>query len=313
MTTRHAPVLLAEVLDLLAVGPGGHWLDGTIGGGGHAAAILERSAPDGRLLGIDRDPAALARVRDRLAGFGERLVLVEGNIADLGRHVLAAGWPPCAGILFDLGISSDQLDDPARGLSFQTDGPLDMRLGPDADATAADLVNDLDEGALANLIWRFGEEPASRRIARAIAAARPLSTTRALADVIARVVRPARGRRPIHPATRTFQALRIAVNAELEAAERAVPAAIDHLAPGGRLGVISFHSLEDRIVKTAFKAAATGCTCPPELPLCVCGGRPIVRLITRRPVTPSDDECAANPRARSARLRVAERLVEAAA
>lgn len=313
MITRHAPVLLAEVIDLLAVGPGGHWLDGTIGGGGHAAAILEGSAPDGRLLGLDRDPAALARVRERLARFGDRLELVEGNIADLARLAAGAQWPPCRGILFDLGISSDQLDDPARGLSFQTDGPLDMRLGPDADATAADLVNDLDEDALANLIWRYGEEPSSRRIARAIAAARPLATTRALADVVARVVRPARGRRPIHPATRTFQALRIAVNDELGAVERAVPQAVAALAPGGRLAVITFHSLEDRIVKTAFKAASTGCTCPPELPLCVCGGRPTVRLITRKPVTPSEDECRSNPRARSAKLRVAERLLEPAA
>ncbi|MBK6768441.1 MAG: 16S rRNA (cytosine(1402)-N(4))-methyltransferase RsmH [Ardenticatenales bacterium] len=313
MTTRHAPVLLAEILELLAPAPGGHWLDGTLGGGGHAEALLMRTAPDGRLLGIDRDPLALARAAERLAAYGDRLVLAEGNIADLDAVADANAWPPCNGILFDLGISSDQLDDPARGLSFQSDGPLDMRLGPDADMTAADWVNDAAEADLADVIWRYGEERASRRIARAIVAARPLRSTRALADVVARVVRPERGRRPVHPATRTFQALRIAVNDELSAVERAVPQAFGRLATGGRLAVISFHSLEDRIIKRAFKAAATGCTCPPEMPLCVCGGRPTVRLVTRHPVTPTEDECRANPRARSAKLRVAERLAEVAA
>ncbi|MCC7019739.1 MAG: 16S rRNA (cytosine(1402)-N(4))-methyltransferase RsmH [Ardenticatenales bacterium] len=313
MTTRHAPVLLAEILALLAPTPGGHWLDGTLGGGGHAEALLMRTAPDGRLLGIDRDPSALARAAERLAAYGDRLVLAEGNIADLGAVADANAWPLCNGILFDLGISSDQLDDPARGLSFQTDGPLDMRIGPDADTTAADWVNDAAEADLADIIWRYGEERASRRIARAIVAARPLRTTRALADVVARVVRPERGRRPLHPATRTFQALRIAVNDELAAVERAVPQAFGRLVAGGRLAVISFHSLEDRIIKRAFKAASTGCTCPPELPLCVCGGRPTVRLVTRHPVTPTDDECRMNPRARSAKLRVAERLAEVAA
>jgi len=313
MTTRHAPVLLAEILALLAPTPGGHWLDGTLGGGGHAEALLMRTAPDGRLLGIDRDPLALARAAERLAAFGDRLVLAEGNIADLGAVADANAWPLCNGILFDLGISSDQLDDPARGLSFQTDGPLDMRIGPDADTTAADWVNDAAEADLADVIWRYGEERASRRIARAIVAARPLRTTRALADVVARVVRPERGRRPLHPATRTFQALRIAVNDELAAVERAVPQAFGRLVAGGRLAVISFHSLEDRIIKRAFKAASTGCTCPPEMPLCVCGGRPTVRLVTRHPVTPTEDECRMNPRARSAKLRVAERLAEVAA
>jgi len=312
VTTRHAPVLCDEVVALLAVGPGGHWIDGTFGGGGHAAAILRASAPDGRLLGIDRDPTALSRAAADFAPFGDRLTLAEGNIAHLAAIAAERRWPPSRGILFDLGISSDQLDDPARGLSFQHDGPLDMRLGPDADTTAADLVNDLDEAALADLIWRFGEERASRRIARAIVAARPLRSTGELAAVVARVVRPERGRRPIHPATRTFQALRIAVNDELAAVGQAVPQAVDQLAPGGRLAVISFHSLEDRIVKRALRSAATGCTCPPELPSCVCGGRPTVRLVTRKPVTPSPAEAAANPRARSAKLRVAERLEVAA-
>ncbi len=312
MTTRHRPVLCDEVIALLAVGSGGHWIDGTLGGGGHAAAILDASAPDGRLLGIDRDPQALARAAARLNIFGDRAHLVLGNLGDLAAIAAAAAWPPSRGILFDLGISSDQLDDPARGLSFQHDGPLDMRLGPDAEVSAADLVNELAEAELADVIWRFGDERASRRIARAIVAARPLATTRQLADVVARVVRPERGRRPIHPATRTFQALRIAVNDELTAVERAVPQAVEQLAPGGRLAVISFHSLEDRIVKHALRTAATGCSCPPELPTCVCGGRPTVRLVTRKPVTPSPAEAEANPRARSAKLRVAERLEVAA-
>ena len=311
MTTRHRPVLCDEVIALLERGPGGGRIGGPLRGRRPPAAHPRPPAPR-RLLGIARDPRALARAAAPPAPSGARARLALGNLGDLAALAASAGWPPSRGILFDLGISSDQLDDPARGLSFQHDGPLDMRLGPDADATAADLVNDLPEAELAGVIWRFGEERASRRIARAIVAARPLATTRQLADVVARVVRPERGRRPIHPATRTFQALRIAVNDELTAVERAVPQAVEQLAPGGRLAVISFHSLEDRIVKHALRAAATGCSCPPELPTCVCGGRPTVRLVTRKPVTPSPAEAEANPRARSAKLRVAERLEVAA-
>jgi len=306
-TTRHAPVLLAEVLAALAPRPKGRYLDGTLGGGGHAEAILAASAPDGRLLGLDRDPAALDRARARLAPFGARAVCVHARFGALGAVAAAHGFSPLDGVLLDLGISSDQLDDPTRGLSFQRDGPLDMRLDPGEDVTAADLVNTLPERDLADLIYRFGEERRSRRVARAIVAARPIATTGGLAEVVARAVGGGRAAR-IHPATRTFQALRIAVNGELDELAAALPQAIAHLAPGGRLAVISFHSLEDRIVKHALRDAARDCVCPPGLPECRCAHRAEMRLITRRPMEPSNAEAAQNPRARSAKLRVAEKL-----
>ncbi|NLE50892.1 MAG: 16S rRNA (cytosine(1402)-N(4))-methyltransferase RsmH [Chloroflexi bacterium] len=308
----HIPVLLGPVLDLLRVEAlrAGRFVDGTVGAGGHAAAILE-AAPDVRLLGLDRDPAALALAQARLAPFSARATLVHASYEDMPAQI--AAWlgdgAPVDGILLDLGVSSMQLDQPERGFAFMQDGPLDMRFDPTSDApTAADLVNLLDAGELADILYRYGEERQSRRIAQAIVEARPLHTTRALADVVASARRGPREK--IHPATRTFQALRIAVNDELGAVERTLPHAIDLLRPGGRLAVISFHSLEDRIVKQTFKREATDCICPPRQPVCTCGHTASVKLVTRKPVEADDAEIARNPRSRSAKLRVVERLAD---
>ncbi|RLC91858.1 MAG: 16S rRNA (cytosine(1402)-N(4))-methyltransferase [Chloroflexi bacterium] len=299
------PVLFQTVLDGLRVRPGGRYIDATVGGGGHAAGILAASSPDGRLLGLDRDPAAVETARVRLAPYAERAVLVHGSFTRLAEIACACHFVPADGVLFDLGLSSLQLADSARGFAFMTDGPLDMRFDPTAGGpTAADLVNELPAEELAALLYRYGEERWSRRIAQAIVAARPLQTTKELAAVVERAV-GRRGR--IHPATRTFQALRIAVNDELAALEAALPQAVEVLAPGGRLAVISFHSVEDRLVKRFMRRASRDCICPPEAPICTCDHRATLRLITRRPVRPTAEEVAANPRARSARLRVAER------
>lgn len=304
----HLPVLLHEVLDGLAVTAGGTYIDGTVGGGGHAAAILEASAPDGRLLGFDRDPQAAMRAQGRLQDFGARAHLVHAAYTVLETVARSAGFFPADGVLFDLGFSSYQVDDPQRGFAFRRDGPLDMRFDPtSAGATAAELVNDLPESDLAALLWRYGEEPRSRTIARAIAAARPIRGTAHLADVIVAAV--GRGSsRTLHPATRSFQALRIVVNEELDLLEAVLPQAVAVLRPGGRLAVITFHSLEDRVVKRFFQRAARNCTCPPAAPICTCGQRPTLRLVARKPLTPGAAELAANPRSRSAKLRIAERV-----
>jgi len=306
----HLPVLLEPVLALLRVVDtgAGRFVDGTVGAGGHAAALLE-AAPEARLLGLDRDPAALALARERLAPFGARAVLAHASYEDMPAQV--AAWlgadAQVDGILLDLGVSSMQLDQAERGFAFMQDGPLDMRFDPTSgEPGAADLVNLLDADELADILYRYGEERHSRRIAQAIVAARPLDTTRALADIVASAQRGPREK--IHPATRTFQALRIAVNDELGALERALPRALDLLRPGGRLAVISFHSLEDRIVKQTFRREATDCLCPPRQPICTCGHRARVALITRKPVIASAAEIARNPRSRSAKLRVVERL-----
>lgn len=303
----HQPVLYAEVLDALQPKSGGAYIDGTVGAGGHAEGILERSAPDGRLLGLDQDPTALETAAQRLAHFGERVVLVRRNFRFLRDVAEAHGFVGVDGILLDLGYSSLQIDDPSRGLSFRADAPLDMRLDPDAPLTAADLVNTLPEDELADLIYRYGEERRSRRIARAIVQARPIRTARELGDLIEKTVGRRRGQR-IHPATRTFQALRIAVNDELGALEAVLPQAIALLRSGGRLAVISFHSLEDRIVKHFFKQEATDCLCPPHVLVCECGHKARVRLVTRKPIVPTAAEVERNPRARSAKLRVVEKL-----
>ena len=308
--TDHVPVMLAEVMDALAPKPGGCLLDGTVGGGGHAEAWLKASAPDGRLLGLDQDPAAIARCRERLARFGDRATLVIARFDDLSLQADLHHFPAFDAVLFDLGISSDQLDDPSRGLALRLDGPLDMRLSPEAAMSAADLVNHLPEAELADLIYRFGEEPLSRRIARAVVAARPLACTGELAELIARVA-PARNHRRgsrIHPATRTFQALRIAVNDELAPIAPALEQAVGRLAEGGRLAVISFHSLEDRIVKQTLRRMATGCSCPAEMRVCVCRPRPLIRLISGKAIQPTALEVEQNGRARSARLRAAIRI-----
>jgi len=304
----HIPVLVAEVLAGLAIKPGGHYLDATVGGGGHAAAILEASGPAGRLLGLDRDPEAAARAAMYLKPFGDRAQIVPTSYVNITTALHRAGFPSPDGILFDLGFSSWQVDDPTRGFAFRTDGPLDMRFDPTGDDPPASvLVNQLAEAELTDLLRRYGEEPRSRRIAQAIVAARPIRGTKHLAEVIVAAVGRAR-REKRHPATRTFQALRIAVNHELEGIAETLPQAVAALRPGGRLAVITFHSLEDRIVKHFLKQEERGCICPPQAPVCTCGHAPTLQRMTRKPVIPSAEEIAANPRSRSAKLRVAEKL-----
>ena len=300
----HIPVLYQSVLEYLRK-PGGCYLDGTVGAGGHAAAVLEASSPDGRLLGMDRDPAALSFAGQRLAPFGDRVTLVRASFARMGEHAARLGFEQFDGILLDLGLSSRQLDDPARGFAFRHDGPLDMRFDPDDERTAATLVNELPSDELADIIYRYGEERDSRRIARAIVNARPLRTTGELASIVRGAVR--RRERRIHPATRTFQALRIAVNRELEALSAALPQAVQLLRPGGRLAIIAFHSLEDRIVKQFFRRESQDCLCSPELPVCICQHQATLNILTRKPIRPSTVEVERNSRSRSARLRVAER------
>ena len=293
-TLPHLSVLPAEVLDALRPTSGGTYVDCTVGAGGHAAAILDASAPDGRLLGIDADPGALAIAAERLARFGDRVRLVHRNYRELERVLTETQTPAPNGILLDLGVSSMQLDRPERGFSFQADGPLDMRLDPTTGETAADLVNTLPERELADVIYRYGEERHSRRVARSIIARRATSRFATTTD-LARVVAGALGGRTaghgIHPATRTFQALRIAVNDELGGLETVLPQAADALAPGGRLTVIAFHSLEDRIVKQFMRSR------PEQL-----------RVLTKKPLVASSEEQRANPRSRSAKLRAAEKL-----
>lgn len=303
----HVPVLRDEVLEWLPLSPAGRYIDGTVGAGGHAWSILEASSPDGQLLGLDADPKALEIARERLAEFGERAILAHANFDTLETVALAHGFEAVDGILLDLGLSSMQLADATRGFSFRTEGPLDMRFDPRQSRTAADLVNTLPADELADILWRYGEERYSRRIARAIVAQRPLETTQELVAVIEQAV-PARGR--VHPATRTFQALRIATNDELGALERVLPQAVQILKPGGRLLVISFHSLEDRIVKHNFREAEQECICPPELPVCGCDHEPTLNVLTKKPITPSAEEIEHNPRSRSAKMRVAARIEE---
>lgn len=310
---RHIPVLVSEVVEGLDVRPGGAYLDATVGGAGHAVEILRDSAPDGRLLGLDRDPEATARARERLRTFQARTEIVQASYVELLSVAEREGFLPLDGVLFDLGFSSWQIDDPARGFAFGKDGPLDMRFDPtDPGPTAADLVNQLPEPELVSLLFRYGEEPRSRQIARAIVSARPLTTTSELAEVVTAAVGgrsgPSWSRSPVHPATLTFQALRIAVNRELEALESALPDALEALRAGGRLAVISFHSLEDRIVKQFMRRESRDCICAPELPICQCDHQRTLRELTRKPIGPTEAEVAANPRSRSAKLRVAEKL-----
>lgn len=309
----HKPVLLTETIQALQPHAGGIYIDGTVGAGGHAAAILKASAPDGQLFGLDRDRSALTIAKRQLAEFGHRVHLLHANFDQLRQVVKQQQIPPASGILFDLGVSSMQLDQPERGFSFQEDGPLDMRMDPTTGQSAADLVNQLSEPELADLIYRYGQEPQSRRIARAIVQTRPIERTQELVAVIVKAVTfrlrqgaARRGKPKIHPATRTFQALRIVVNDELGALEQALPQAIQLLAPAGRLAVISFHSLEDRIVKQYFKQESQDCICPPEQPVCTCRHKATIYIITKKPITPSSAETDDNPRARSAKLRVVE-------
>lgn len=304
----HRPVLYQEIIHALRPRRDGLYVDATVGAGGHAWGLLQSSQPGGRLLGLDVDPQALDLARQRLEPFGERAILVRASYVSLNTQLSELGWQEVDGIVIDLGISSMQVDTPERGFSFLVDAPLDMRFDPDNPVSAADLVNSLDEGELADLIYRYGEEKRSRQVARDILAARPLKTTLELARVVSRAVSSRKGRQDIHPATRTFQALRIAVNHELEAVEAVLPQAVGALATGGRLAVISFHSLEDRIVKQYFRQESRDCICPPRQPVCTCGHKASIREITRRPITPQPAEVESNPRARSARLRIAEKL-----
>lgn len=304
----HEPVMLKESIAALAVRPGGRYVDGTVDGGGHATAILEAASPGGSLLGIDEDEGVLEMTRGRLTErFGGSVALVRGNFRNIDVICRQRGFEPVNGIIFDLGLSSHQLASSTRGFSFRIESPLDMRFGPEQETTASYWVNETTEQELADLIWRFGEERESRRITRSIVASRPLETTTQLAKAVEQAV----GRRPgsqSHPATKTFQALRIAVNQELASLVEALPRAHGLLGFGSRLVVISYHSLEDRIVKQFFARESHDCICPPQQPVCTCGHKATLRLVTRGVVTPSLDEIAANPRSRSAKLRAAERL-----
>jgi 16S rRNA (cytosine1402-N4)-methyltransferase len=308
---HHEPVLLHEVLAALRPATGGTYVDLTLGLGGHAEAILEASSPDGRVLGIDRDGDALARATARLARFGDRFVPVHGDHREIGALLHGAAVFTVDGILGDLGLSSMQLDEPARGFSFQADGPLDMRMDPTAGPTAADLVATLSEAELRRILKVYGEEMLAGRIARALVLRRaksPVRRTSDLAQIVERVAGPRARAYRIHPATRTFQALRIAVNGEIDGLETLVQDAVSFLRKGGRLAVVSFHSLEDRAIKRAMRSLAERCICPPGLPVCGCGRENLVRLVSTRAIRPTSEEIDRNPRSRSARMRVVERI-----
>lgn len=309
---HHISVLPDEVLAALAPHPGGIYLDGTLGGGGHAGLILEASSPSGILLGFDRDAEAIAAATRRLAPFGGRARLFQKNFASIAATLGDIGVSALDGFVLDLGVSSHQLDTEARGFSFLHQAPLDMRMNRAEGATAADLVNTLPEAELERIISEYGEERWSKRIASFIVKARqerPLESTLDLVDLIKGAIPKAKWEERLHPATRTFQALRIAVNEELASLEAGLDALLGLLKEGGRGAVISFHSLEDRIVKNCFREAATGCTCPKGLPGCVCGRVPRFKVVTGKPLRPREAELERNPRSRSARLRVVERII----
>ncbi|UCG55531.1 MAG: 16S rRNA (cytosine(1402)-N(4))-methyltransferase RsmH [Dehalococcoidia bacterium] len=306
-SSSHTPVMLSEATESLSIKPGGRYIDCTIGGGGHAAAIMQHSTPGGQLLGIDADPEALQVARTRLKGYGNSVLLTNDNFVNLEAICLQNDFKPVHGILFDLGLSSLQLNNSGRGFSFHSRAPLDMRFNPNQSITAADIVNTLTEAELAGLIRDYGQESNYRRIASCIVKKRPIKTSLELAQLVNRAVGSRRGR--IHPATKTFQALRIAVNNELENLELALKQAVNLLGFEGRLVVISYHSLEDRIVKRYFKHESSGCICPPKAMRCTCNHTARLRLVNKRAITPSIEEVNANPRCRSSRLRVVERVV----
>ena len=306
VTFPHRPVLYKETIQYLAPSSPKRYLDCTAGAGGHSEGILTESSPDGELLALDLDPLAIELTRQRLNPFGKRARVMHATYLQSAGLLQEIGWQGVDGIVMDLGVSSMQLDQSDRGFSFRHDGLLDMRFDPTQGQTAADLVNNLDETDLADIIWRYGEERFSRRIARAILRARPLTSTGELAQVVRNAI--GRTKEKQDPATRTFQALRIAVNDELMTVEQAIPSLIALLNPYGRLAVISFHSLEDRLVKQAFKRESIDCICPPEQPVCTCGHKASVRILTSKPITASLEEVESNPRSRSAKLRVVEKL-----
>ena len=306
----HQSVLLRPAVEALAIRPDGIYLDGTLGGAGHSFEIAARLTT-GRLIGLDRDEVALAAARERLKPYIDRVTLVHSNFAQLAQVLDRLEIPTVDGMLFDLGVSSPQLDEAERGFSYMHDAPLDMRMDRSGGLTAYEVVNTWPEAELKRILYTYGEERYAPRIAAAIEkrrAEKPIETTLELAEIIRGAMPPQALREKQHPAKRSFQAIRIAVNDELTAVEQMLTAAVDRLNPGGRLAVITFHSLEDRIVKSAFQAAAQGCTCPKEFPVCVCGKTPKVRILTRHPIVAGEAELAENPRARSAKLRVAERI-----
>jgi 16S rRNA (cytosine1402-N4)-methyltransferase len=309
---HHISVMPDEVLAALKPRSGGIYVDGTLGGAGHSGLILEASAPDGVLIGFDRDAEAIAVARERLAGFGERARLFQRNFSSISETLAEIGVETIDGFVLDLGVSSHQLDKDERGFSFMHDAPLDMRMDRSCGLSAADLVNTLPEAELFRIISEYGEERWAKRVAAFIVAARdqqPIETTLQLVDVIKGAIPKAKWEERLHPATRTFQGLRIAVNEELKSLEEGLDGLLKRLGKGGRGAVISFHSLEDRIVKSAFRAAAIGCTCPIGLPGCVCGRVPQFKVVTGKPLRATEEEIAENPRSRSARLRVVEKIV----
>ena len=307
--TYHTPVLLKEVVTQLQPHSGGLYVDCTVGGGGHAREILRACGPDGQLIGLDWDEEAIAASRERLNEFGGRVQLIRANYVELERVLMSFGVTTVDGVVFDLGVSSRQFDEAGRGFSFQREGPLDMRMNRQLGATARDVLRSASLEELARIFRVYGEEKRARAVARQIVAEREqtqLESTTQLARLVERTLGPKRS--GIHPATRVFQALRIAVNNELDNLKRGLEAGSRFLKDGGRLAVISFHSLEDRIVKQFFVEQSSGCICPPDLPVCACGRKQLLRIVTRKPVTPGEEEICANPRARSAKLRVAEKL-----
>jgi 16S rRNA (cytosine1402-N4)-methyltransferase len=313
----HRPVLYQQIINAIRPKPGGYYVDCTLGAGGHASGILRRSSPTGCLLGLEVDPQAISLAKQRLAPFRSRVKIINTSYISVGECLESVDWYGVDGIYFDLGVSSMQLDTPERGFSFRVDAPLDMRFDPQNPTLAVDLVNNLREKELADLIYLYGEERRSRQIAKQIINSRPVHTTTQLAEIVTRAKRSGRrsyqrkkaGRKSIlHPATRTFQALRIAVNRELESLEIVLPLAVAALTSGGRLAVISFHSLEDRIVKKFFRQESKDCICPDEQPVCTCEHRAILIEVTRKPIRPEQKEIEDNPRSRSARLRIAEKI-----
>ena len=301
----HLPVLYKTIITALHPRSPGRYIDGTLGAAGHAAGILAGAVPEGELLGLDLDPQALAIARETLAPFGGRAHIVQASYTTMKDEAAKLGWDAVDGIVLDFGVSSMQLDTPERGFSFLSDGPLDMRFSPNAALSAADLVNSFSEEELADIIFRYGEDRLARRIARSIVGNRPIHTTGQLADLIQKSIgRPER----IHPATRTFQALRIAVNEELASIESVLPIAVSLLGLGGRLAVISFHSLENRIVKEYFRRESRDCICPPRQPICTCGHKAIITEVNRKPIEADEEETKENSRARSAKLRIVQKI-----
>jgi 16S rRNA (cytosine1402-N4)-methyltransferase len=312
MEFHHVPVLLEPTMKSLALKSDGIYVDGTLGGGGHSENILLRTEPSGKLIGIDQDDEALAAAGARLEKFGDRFIAVKANFSQMKQVLSDLNIHEVDGILLDIGVSSHQLDEAGRGFSYMTDAPLDMRMDQNSNKkTAADLLAELSEEEIANLIYKYGEERYSRRIAKQIIEYRkkqPILTTFQLVDLIRKAMPKVKNKEKQHPAKRTFQALRIAVNDELGVLERALDDALGLLKTGGRLSIITFHSLEDRIVKERFRIWAKGCTCPPDFPVCVCGKVPTVKIINRKPIVADEEELTLNPRSRSAKLRCVEKL-----